>query len=126
MQQLRLRLRPKPLKEAAAQVVLSNGVYRQHLADHAGTVIVHCHWLSHEDLGCMGQFMIESCATDDPASGVLGTCSTDEALGLEAPVIALIVVLVVLAVGAAAVAAHWCWRSKGEGAAPQAGGGKGP
>ena len=40
-------------------VIFSNGVYRQHLADHAGTVIVHCHWLSHEDLGCMSQFTSE-------------------------------------------------------------------
>lgn len=50
-------------------VVLSQGTYRQHLADHAGTVIVHCHWLTHEDLGCMSQFTIESCATDDVANG---------------------------------------------------------
>ena len=39
-------------------VIFSSGAYRQHLSDHAGTVIVHCHWLSHEDLGCMSQFTI--------------------------------------------------------------------
>lgn len=50
-------------------VVMSDGIYRQHLADHAGTVIVHCHWLSHEDLGCMNQFTIEECPEDDIANG---------------------------------------------------------
>ena len=61
-------------------VVMSDGTYRQHLADHAGTVIVHCHWLSHEDLGCMNQFTIEECPEDDIANGVLGQCSTEESL----------------------------------------------
>jgi FtsP/CotA-like multicopper oxidase with cupredoxin domain len=72
-------------------VVMSNGVYRQHLADHTGVVIVHCHWLSHEDLGCMSQFTIDSCATDDVAAGVLGTCSTADT-GLETWVIVLLAV----------------------------------
>ena len=89
-------------------VIMSSGVYRQHLADHAGTVIIHCHWLSHEDLGCMSQFTIEACPTDDLASGVLGTCSTHETLGLQPWAIILIVVAAVLAAGAAGFALYRC------------------
>lgn len=95
-------------------VVMSNGVYRQHLADHAGTVIVHCHWLSHEDLGCMSQFTIEACATDDPANGVLGTCSTHETLGLPTMAIVMIIILALLAAVAACFALRYWYRQKGK------------
>ena len=41
----------------------------------------------------LSQFTIGACATDDVAAGVLGTCSTEETLGLDAGVIVLIIVL---------------------------------
>jgi hypothetical protein len=77
-------------------VVLSNGVYRQHLADYTGSAIIHCHWFSHEDLGCMSQFTIATCPTDDPARGVLGTCSTHETLGFQTLTLILIVAMVLI------------------------------
>ena len=102
-------------------VVLSNGVYRQHLADHAGTVIIHCHWLSHEDLGCMSQFTIGTCATDDVANGILGTCSTDVHVSLNFLVLLanelgwavwIVTTLFVLLILGGTVGAIWCYTSK--------------
>ena len=104
-------------------VVLSQGVYRQHLADHAGTVIVHCHWLSHEELGCMTQFSIGTCETDDVANGILETCSTDETLDFLTlwtnelgwsvwVVTTLFVLAIVLGVAAVVVLPLWCCYRK--------------
>lgn len=36
-------------------VVLSTGTYRQRFLHYNGTVMVHCHWLTHEDMGCIGR-----------------------------------------------------------------------
>ena len=77
-------------------VVTSTGVYRQHLANYTGKAIVHCHWSSHEDLGCMSQLTITTCETDNPAIGVLGTCSTHEKLGPESWTLALCVLAIVM------------------------------
>lgn len=92
-------------------VILSSGTYRQHLADHAGTVIVHCHWLTHEDLGCMSQFSIADCPTD--INGAIGTCSTEETagslqilaneLGMDVVVIYILITMAVILVLALAV-----------------------
>ena len=57
-------------------VVLANGNFRMHVADHKGTVVTHCHWLNHEDRGCMGTFEILDCPEDDIAAGNVGNCST--------------------------------------------------
>ena len=72
-------------------VVIGQGTFRMHVADHTGTVVCHCHWLSHEDQGCMAKFTINECATDDITAGIVGTCSTHEALGLSTVAITLII-----------------------------------
>ena len=63
----------------------------------------------------MSQFTIEACATDDPASGVLGTCSTHETLGLGTMTIVMIIILVLLvAVAACFAVRYWYYREKGK------------
>ena len=58
-------------------VVLSTGVYRQRFLHYEGVVMVHCHWLTHEDHGCISQFSIRTCPTDNPPA-LVGTCSKHE------------------------------------------------
>ena len=59
-------------------VVLSTGIYRQRFLHYEGVVMVHCHWLTHEDHGCISQFRIRTCPTDNIPAGVVGTCSKHE------------------------------------------------
>ena len=57
-------------------VVLASGRFRQRFLQYTGTVIVHCHWLTHEDHGCIGQFTIKDCPEDHPP--IFGMCSKNE------------------------------------------------
>jgi hypothetical protein len=58
-------------------VVLASGRFRQRFLHYTGTVIVHCHWLTHEDHGCIGEFTIKDCPLDKPPM-IVGMCSKDE------------------------------------------------
>eukprot|EP00941_MAST-03F_sp_MAST-3F-sp1_P002348 g2348.t1 len=42
-------------------VIHAVGTFRWHAADHASPIVAHCHWLLHEDEGCMSSFTVEEC-----------------------------------------------------------------
>jgi FtsP/CotA-like multicopper oxidase with cupredoxin domain len=60
-----------------ADVVHGVGTYRWHAADHASRIVVHCHFLLHEDEGCMSSFMVEACP-DDAGQDADGACVVDD------------------------------------------------